>query len=147
MKSKKNISIQYNKKIKYNYFIIKEFNAGIVLNGYEVKSIRQKNISIEEAFCKIIKNELYIFNMHIKKYESSNSFYKIEENRIRKLLLNRKELNKIEKEMKENNYTIVPIEIYFSENNKCKIKICLVKGKKNYDKREIIKKRDIERKF
>ena len=137
--------IIYNKQVKFNYFIIKELEAGIVLEGNEVKSIRNKNISIKESFCKIINNEIWLFQANISRYKQANTFNIINETRERKLLLKRNEINKLQKEIKEKNYTIVPLEIYFKKN-KCKIKICLVKGKKNYDKRHTIKDRDLKRK-
>ena len=131
-----------NKKAYYDYEIIKEYEAGLVLKGYEIKSIRNKKLSIKEAFCKIIKNEIFIFNMNISKYENANSFYEIDEKRVRKLLLHKKEIKFLEENTNLNGYTIIPLYIYFNEKNKCKLKIALVKGKKNHDKRNSIKERE-----
>lgn len=135
--------ITKNKKAYFNYFIEDEFNAGIELKGVEVKSVKMGKLSINESFVRVIKNEIFIMGMSISNYPFAN-IYNVEENRVRKLLLNRKEINKISEKVKLDGYTIIPLNVY-SIKNLIKVKIALAKGKKNYDKRETIKNRDIER--
>jgi SsrA-binding protein len=141
--------ISINKKAKHDYFILETFEAGIVLNGNEIKSIRKGSVDLKGSFCRFFKNELFVLGMFINKYESANTFKVIDEKRNRKLLLKRKELNKIEKKISEQGLSIVPIKIYINDKNKCKLEIAIVKGKKNFDKRNDLKektiKRDIER--
>jgi len=141
--------IQKNKKAYFDYFIIEEFETGIKLKGSEVKSIREGNINLKGSFCKFFKNELFLFDCHISKYEfHDNSFNNLEEKRDRKLLLKRKELNKIADILKFNQgQTIVPLNIYFNENNICKLTIGIAQGKKLYDKREVQKEKDVKRKL
>ena len=136
--------IQTNKKAKFDYEFITNYEAGIVLTGNEIKSIRENKVNLKGSFCKFVKNELFIFEMFIGKYSQANSFYTIDEKRVRKLLLKRKELNKLAKEVELNGYSIIPITIYLL-NNKCKLEIALAKGKKNYDKRKSLKEKDIKR--
>ena len=137
--------ISENKKAKHDFEFIKKYESGIVLTGNEIKSIREGRVNLKGSFCRIMENEIYILGMHISKFSHSNSFYKLEEKRNRKLLLKRKEINKLEKELKENNLTIVPFKIYFNDKNKCKLEIYLAKGKKEYDKSETLKEKDIKR--
>ena len=136
------ILIQKNKKAFFDYEIVKKYEAGIVLKGYEIKSIRKKSVSLKEAFCKIVKKEIFVFNMNVSKYENSNTFYEIDEKRTKKLLLHKKEILYLEKEVDQGGFTIIPLSIYFDDNNNCKLEIGLCKGKKNYDKRNSIKERD-----
>lgn len=135
------IEIQ-NRKARYDYQIFDKLEAGIVLTGTEIKSIRHGNCALKDSYVVIRKNEAYIINMHISHYEEGNIFNH-EETRTRKLLLHKKEIMKINDKIKMNGYTIIPLKLYFKKN-KAKIEIVLAKGKKNYDKRESIKKRDIE---
>lgn len=135
------IEIQ-NRKARYDYQIFDKLEAGIVLTGTEIKSIRHGNCALKDSYVVIRKNEAYIINMHISHYEEGNIFNH-EETRTRKLLLHKKEIMKINDKIKMNGYTIIPLKLYFKKN-KAKIEIALAKGKKNYDKRESIKKRDIE---
>lgn len=140
--------IQKNKKAYHDYFIIEEFEAGILLKGSEVKSIRNGQINLKGSFCKIVKGEIFLFDCHISKYAQQNTWDSFEETRERKLLLNRREINKLYDALKLNQgYSIVPLSVYFSNGNKCKLKIGLVKGKKDYDKRQSEKERDIKRKI
>lgn len=136
-----------NKKVKFDYEIIKTYEAGIILKGAEVKSIREGRMSIKEGFCKIIKNEIFLLNSTIQKYEQSNTFQEIDERRPKKLLLKKKEILKLLKEVNKEGLSIIPTKVYFNENNKCKIEIILGKGKKLYDKRNSIKEKDIKRKL
>lgn len=138
-----------NKKAYHDYFIEETFEAGIVLNGTEIKSIRKGKANLKDSFAKIERGELYLHNMHVSPYEQGNR-YNHDPLRTRKLLLHRKEINKLIGETKEVGYTIVPLKLYL-KNGYCKVLIGLGKGKKQYDKREDLKKkeakRDIERAF
>lgn len=137
--------IANNKKARYEYFIEDTFEAGIVLKGTEVKSIRQGKVSIKESFCNLSDNELFIIGMHISPYEHGN-IYNTDPLRTRKLLLHKREINKLVIATKEKGYTIVPLNIYLKDGL-IKIEIALAKGKKIYDKRESIAKRDVDRKI
>ena len=134
-----------NRKAKYDYEILETYIAGIQLCGSEVKSLRSSKGSIVEAFCQFIDNELFIINSYIPIYDKSTRFHIHEERGNRKLLLNRSELSKLKKSVEQKGMTIIPLSIFLNEQNKFKIKIGLCRGKHNYDKRETIKKRDIER--
>lgn len=137
--------IAVNKKAMFNYFFIDEYTAGIVLTGTEIKSIRNKKANINNAYCFFIGNELFIKQMHIAQYTYGN-IYNHEEYRIRKLLLNKKELIKIKNEINPG-ITIVPNELFLNNKGLAKITICLAKGKKLYDKRNSIKEREMNRKI
>ena len=132
-----------NKKAYFNYFIEEEYEAGIVLVGTEIKSVRAGSINITDAYIRIKNDEAYIINMFIDKYDSG-SIFNHETTRERKLLLHKKEILKFRDKIKLEGYTIVPLKVYL-KNGRAKVLIGLAKGKKNYDKREDIKKRDIER--
>ena len=133
-----------NKKASFLYFLMQEYNAGMVLYGSEIKSIRAGKANLNDAYCTFINGELWVMQMHIAEYRFS-SFGKFEAKRDRKLLLNRKELRKLEAKSKEKGYTIVPTLLYIDERGWCKLKIALAKGKHSYDKRESIKERDTNR--
>ncbi len=132
-----------NRKARFNYFIIDEIEAGIELKGTEIKSIRNGKASIEDAYARIKNREVFLTNMFIAKYEEGNRFNH-DERRERKLLLHKSEIIKLSKKLELDNYTLVPLKLYFKKNH-AKISIGLCKGKKLYDKRETIKKRDLER--
>jgi SsrA-binding protein len=138
-----------NKKAYHDFFIEETFEAGIVLQGTEIKSIRAGKVNLKDSFAKIEQGEMNLHNMHISPYEQGNRFNH-DPLRTRKLLLHRKEINKLIGETKEVGYTIVPLKIYL-KNGFAKVLIGLGKGKKQYDKREDLKKkeakRDIERAF
>ncbi len=138
-----------NKKAYHDFFIEETFEAGIVLQGTEIKSIRKGKANLKDAFAKIERGEIYLHNMHVSPYEQGNR-YNHDPLRTRKLLLHRKEINKLIGETKEVGYTIVPLKLYL-KNGYCKVLIGLGKGKKQYDKRDDLKKkeakRDIERAF
>ena len=131
-----------NKKAYFNYEILKTYEAGLVLEGSEVKAIREGKISIRESFVKIIKEEAYLFSSHITHLSNTYSAYKPDETRERKLLLHKKEILTILGECTTMGITIVPLKIYFNSRNLAKIQIATVKGKKLYDKRESIKRRE-----
>ncbi|MCU6748479.1 MULTISPECIES: SsrA-binding protein SmpB [Lachnospiraceae] len=135
--------IDNNKKAYHEYFILEKYEAGIVLHGTEVKSLRMGKCSIKEAFIRIEEGEMYIYGMHISPYEKGNIFNK-DPLRIRKLLLHRKEIDKIYGKMREKGITVVPLRVYFSDSL-VKVEIGLAKGKKLYDKREDIAKKDQRR--
>ena len=132
-----------NKKARFDYFIEDEYEAGIVLKGTEIKSIRKGSANLKDSYAIIRNNEIFLLNMFISPYNEGNRFNH-EETRTRKLLLNKKEIKKIKNKLEIEGYTLVPIKLYF-KNNKAKILLGIAKGKKNYDKRETIKKRDQER--
>lgn len=132
-----------NKKARFDYFIEDTYEAGIALHGTEVKSLRMGKCSIKESFIRIEKGEVYIYNMHISPYEKGNIFNK-DPLRVRKLLLHKYEINKLEAQMAQKGYTIVPLNVYFSKGL-VKIEIGLAKGKKLYDKRQDIAKKDQRR--
>lgn len=132
-----------NKKGRFNYEILDELEAGIVLSGAEVKSIRDKKISLREAFATLKKNEIYLTNAHISPYKPAQ-LENYEPTQPRKLLLSRAEINKIIGKLSGEGLTLVPLKIY-DKNGKIKLLIGLARGKKKHDKREAIKKRDINR--
>ena len=135
--------IANNKKAYHDYFILEKYEAGIVLHGTEVKSLRMGQCSIKEAFIRIENGEIFIYGMHISPYEKGNIFNK-DPLRVRKLLLHKNEINKLFGKMKEQGITVVPLQVYFS-GSLVKIEIGLAKGKKLYDKRETIAKKDQKR--
>lgn len=132
-----------NRKVKHDYQIFDTYEAGIVLKGTEIKSIRAGKANLKDSYATIKNGEAMLLNMHISPYEQGNIFNH-EETRTRKLLLHKKEILKLRDKIKLEGYTLVPIKLYF-KNGKAKILIGVAKGKKNYDKRETIKQRDIER--
>ena len=140
--------ISNNKKAFYNFFVSDLVEAGIVLEGCEVKSVRAGGASLTDSFVVVKNGEMFLKNAYIKPYEKTSSF-KPDERRTRKLLLNKGEIQKFERMVKEKGFSIVPTKIYFNNANKVKVEIGLAKGKKLYDKRQTLKeksvKRDIER--
>ena len=135
--------IANNKKAYHDYFIDDKWEAGIELFGTEVKSIRMGKCSIKEAFVKIDKGEVYVYGMHISPYEKGNIFNK-DPLRVRKLLLHRHEINKIEGSLQEKGLTLVPLKVYF-KNSLVKLEIGVARGKKLYDKRADAAQRDAKR--
>lgn len=133
-----------NRKARFNYFIEEEIECGISLVGTEVKSIREGTANINDSFARVKNGEIFLINMFISKYKDGNIFNH-EETRERKLLLHKSEIKKISKQVELNGYTLIPLKIYFVKG-KAKVLLGICKGKKLYDKRETIKKRDLERK-
>ncbi len=138
-----------NKRARFEYELIDEYTAGIILTGTEIKSIRNSKASIAESFCEFNhKGELFTVNMHIEEYAFGTRFNH-KPKAQRKLLLNKKELNKLYKEVKNGGLTIVPLKLFINDKGFAKIRIALARGKKLYDKRETIKdrenKRDLDR--
>ena len=129
-----------NKKAFHDYFIEDKLEAGMELVGTEVKSVKAGKVSIKESFIRIIKNEIFIMNMHITPYEFGN-INNLPESRVRKLLLNRKEIEKWAAKIKEQGYTIIPLSVY-TKQRLVKMEIGLAKGKKLHDKREALKRKD-----
>lgn len=132
-----------NKKAKFDYFIEDTYECGIVLKGTEIKSIRSGKANLKDSYGIIKNNELYILNMHISRYEAGNIFNH-EETRTRKLLAHKKEIYKMKNKLNIEGYTLIPVKLYIKDG-KAKILLGVAKGKKNYDKKEVIKERDIER--
>ncbi len=145
MNKKPNIFID-NHKANYNYFFIEEYVAGIALIGCEIKSIRNREMNMSDAYCTFVGNELYIKNMHISPYENSNFTYKdYDPKRDRKLLLKKSELRKLRRDVQEKGNTIVPVNLFVNEEGRVKLTVALAKGKHTYDKSQSIKERDLER--
>lgn len=138
------MKITTNRKAYYEFFVLEDFDAGLVLLGNEVKSIREGNVTITDCFAYISNGEVFLKNMKVARYRQTHMAEKHDENRDKKLLLNKKEISKIEKLLQDKGTTIVPLEI-FTAHNRIKVKIGVVKGKKLYDKRSSIKERDIKR--
>jgi SsrA-binding protein len=132
-----------NRKARYEYAVIEEFTAGMVLQGSEVKSIRSGNVTLSESFVFIKDGEVWIKNMHVAKYKQSHKLEVHDENRDKKLLLNKKEIDRIGKKLLDKGTTVIPLGIFIS-NNKLKLKIAVAKGKKNWDKKQSIKEKDIK---
>ncbi len=133
-----------NKKAFYEYFIIETYEAGISLYGTEVKSLRNKSCSIADSYINVKGNEMYILNMNIPEYSFGNLFNH-EPTRTRKLLMHKKEIIKLAFKAKKDGMTIVPLKVYFNDDNRVKIEIALAKGKHVADKREAIKKKEQDR--
>lgn len=141
--------IANNKKAYHDYFIDETYEAGVALHGTEVKSLRMGKCSIKESFIRIENGEVFVYGMHVSPYEKGNIFNK-DPLRVKKLLLHKYEINKLAGQVAEKGYTIVPLQVYFKEG-RVKVEIGLARGKKLYDKREDIAKKDarreIEREF
>lgn len=135
--------IANNKKARFDYFIEDTYEAGISLHGTEVKSLRMGKCSVKESFIRLENGEVYIYNMHISPYEKGNIFNK-DPLRVRKLLLHKYEINKLAGQMQQKGYTIVPLTVYFKGSH-VKVEIGLARGKKLYDKRQDIAKKDQRR--
>ena len=133
-----------NRKARHNYFFIQELEAGIVLQGSEIKSIREGKLSFKDSYAGVEAGEVWLHSLHISPYKYDSVFAPDPE-RKRKLLLNRREIKKIKNQMDEKGMTLIPVEIYINDKGLAKIKIALAKGKRQYDKREDIKKKDIMR--
>lgn len=135
--------IANNKKAYHEYFIDETYEAGVELHGTEVKSMRMGKCSIKESFVRIENGEVFVYGMHVSPYEKGNIFNK-DPLRVKKLLMHKQEINKLLGKIKEKGYTLVPLQVYFS-NGRAKVEIGLARGKKLYDKREDIAKKDARR--
>ncbi|BBH25094.1 SsrA-binding protein SmpB [Intestinibaculum porci] len=135
--------VAQNKKARHDYFILETYEAGIELKGTEIKSIRRGSCNLKDSFIRIKDGEAYIENMYVAPYKEGNIF-NVDPRRIRKLLLHKKEIRKLQKEIMQEGLTIVPLKVYFN-TSKAKLEIALAKGKKNYDKRQSLKEKDMKR--
>ncbi|MDL2228603.1 SsrA-binding protein SmpB, partial [Odoribacter sp. OttesenSCG-928-L07] len=130
-----------NKKAEYQYYLMGEYTAGLVLTGTEIKSIRAGKANLTDAYCAFIGDELFVMNMHISEYKYG-THYNHEPKRKRKLLLNARELRKLRTQINEKGYTIIPVKLFINDKGLAKLLISLAKGKKLYDKRETLKEKD-----
>jgi SsrA-binding protein len=133
-----------NRRASFEYFFLQTFTTGIVLLGTEIKSLRTGKANLQDAYCFVDNDEVYIKNMHIASYSHATHFNH-EPNRDRKLLLNKSEINKIKVKLKDVGLTIIPIKLFINEKGLAKLEIAIAKGKKAFDKRNSIKEKDIER--
>jgi SsrA-binding protein len=136
--------VAQNRKARHEYFIEETYEAGLALQGTEVKSLRLGRCNIQDAYASFSGNELFIHNMHVSPHEQGN-IYNHEPLRPRKVLMKKKELKSLFGKVQQEGYTLIPLEIYFNERNWAKVVIALAKGKKLYDKRESIAKKDARR--
>ena len=143
-KAKSNVEIK-NRRASFDYEFLETYTAGIVLSGTEIKSIRAGKASLVDAFCYFNNGELYVKNMHVADYLWSSNWGRHDPRRDRKLLLTRKELNKLQRAVKEKGMTIVAVKLYIAQNGYAKLLIALARGKKEYDKRQSIKEKDLRR--
>lgn len=134
-----------NRKARFNYFVLEELECGIELKGNEVKSIKQGSCNIKDSYARVKNNEVYLINMFVKKYKDASLFAE-EETRERKLLLHKKQIFKLKDKVELEGLTLIPLKVY-TKDNKIKVLLGLCKGKKNYDKRESLKERDIKMKI
>ena len=132
-----------NREARFNYFVLEEIECGIALLGTEIKSIRNSKCNIKDSYAVIRNNEVYLLNMHINEYKEGNMFNH-DPKRTRKLLLHKKEIKKLKSHVEQEGCTLVPLKVYFVKN-KVKILLGLCKGKKNFDKRETMKERELNR--
>ena len=143
MKTKSNICIK-NRKASYEYSFLDTYIAGIQLVGVEIKSIRNGRVNLSESYCVFQQGELYLKNAHISPYENAG-YVKVDPLRDRKLLLNKTELRKLSEGISRKGLAIVPTKMFINDRGLCKVEICLCQGKKNYDKRESLKEKDMKK--
>ena len=138
-------TIARNKKAFHDYEILDRFEAGIELKGSEVKAIREGRVNLKDSFVKIMKGEAFLFGMHVSHVRTANLHYAPDERRERKLLLHKREIEKLEKKVARDGLTIVGLSIYFNHKNMVKLQIALAKGKNVHDKRQALKQKDAKR--
>ena len=138
-------TIAKNKKAYHDYFIEEKFEAGLVLTGSEVKGIRAHRVNLKDSFIRFVQGEAFLFNAHIGRLETTHHFYGHEERGSRKLLLHKKQLEKMIKAVTRDGYTIVPLSLYFNDRNLVKLQIAIAKGKQLHDKRNDLKEKDQKR--
>lgn len=143
MSNDKNTPVIQNRKAYHDYFVLEEYEAGIELFGTEVKSIRQGKVNLKDAWCNIVNGEIFANGMHISPYEQGNIFNRAPL-RVKKLLMHKKEINRLYGTVKQDGLSLIPLSVYFSKG-KAKVKVGLCKGKKLYDKREVAAKKSAER--
>lgn len=139
-------TIANNKKARHDYFIEETYEAGIVLTGTEIKSIRQGRVSLKESYAKVQNGEVMIYSMNISPYDHG-SIYNVDPMRPRKLLLNRREIRRIDQELTREGLTLIPLSLYINEKGKAKLSLGIARGKKLYDKRQSIAKREAGRRM
>ena len=143
MKASNNVTIK-NRKASHEYLFLDTYIAGIQLIGVEIKSIRKGEVNLSEAYCIFQNGELYLKNTHISPYENAG-FVKVDPLRDRKLLLNKNELRKLSEGISRKGLTIIPTKMFINDRGLCKVEVCLCQGKKNYDKRESLKEKDMKK--
>ncbi len=137
--------VSSNKKAYFEYFIEETFEAGIVLTGSEVKSLRLKRINLNDSYARVIGDEVFLVNAHISPYAKADGFTQAEPERTRKLLLHKREVKRLIGKVREKGYTLIPTKIYFNDRGVAKVTLGLAKGKTMYDKRDTIRKRDAQK--
>jgi SsrA-binding protein len=135
--------VTQNKKARHDYTIIETYEAGIVLHGTEIKSVRAHKVSLQDAYCLIKKDEIFLIGMHISKYKQGNIFNH-DEKRTRKLLMHKREIYRLQNKLKGESLTLIPTKVYL-QNGYCKVEIAIARGKNQYDKRQALKEKDIKR--
>ena len=143
-KTEKKIVAQ-NKKAYHDYFVLEEYEAGIELFGTEIKSIRQSKVNLKDAWCNIVNGEIFVNGMHISPYDHGNIFNR-DPMRVRRLLMHKKEINRLYGTVKQDGLALIPLSVYFVKG-RAKICVGLCKGKKNYDKRDVEAKKEAQRKI
>ena len=143
MSNDKNTPVIQNRKAYHDYFVLEEYEAGIELFGTEVKSVRQGKVNLKDAWCNIVNGEIFANGVHISPYDHGNIFNR-DPLRVKKLLMHKKEINRLYGTVKQDGLSLIPLSIYFNKG-KAKMKVGLCKGKKLYDKREVAAKKDAQR--
>ena len=143
MENKENSTVAQNKKAYHDYFVLEEYEAGIELFGTEIKSIRQGKLNLKDSWCNIIEGEIFVNGMHISPYDHGNIFNR-DPLRVRKLLMHKKEINRLFGTVKQDGLSLIPLSVYFKKG-RAKVKVGLCKGKKLYDKRNVAAKKDAAR--
>ena len=138
-------TIASNKKAYFDFHIEEKFEAGLVLQGSEVKALRDKRVNLKDGFIKIVRGEAFLFNVHIGVLDTTHHYYAHEERGARKLLLHKKQIAKMFKAVEKEGFTLVPLSIYLNDRNIFKIQIAIAKGKKLYDKRDDLKEKSLKR--
>jgi len=133
-----------NKRALFEYYVIQKLEAGIALTGSEIKSIRAGRINFKDSYAKISEGECFLMNFHISPWEKA-SFFNHEAERPRRLLLHKTEIRRLKAKVDEQGMTLIPLDIYINDKGKCKLTIALAKGKKVYDKRDTLQKKDLDR--
>ena len=133
-----------NKKAEHDYFFVQEIEAGIVLKGTEIKSIRLGRINFKDSYARVVDGEVWMYNLHISPYEKT-AYFNHEPERKRKLLLHAREIKRLKNKVEQDGMTLIPKNIYINEKGKCKVMLALAKGKKLFDKRETIQAKDMKR--
>lgn len=141
---KKNLVFK-NKKVFHDFIILDTFEAGIVLEGSEVKAVREGRVNLKDSFVRIIKNEMFVLNMHITHLSTAHSTYRPDERRDRKLLMHRKDIDKLYIKVMKDGITLVPVKMYFNAKNRLKMQVATAQGKKLHDKREDLKQKSMKR--